>query len=111
MMRTITLCLSILALLASLGGAPAVAASLHELRQSGAIGERHDGYVVVRSNATGAAKVVAQVNAERRRIYEARAKEQGISAGQVGTIYAPQIFGRAPAGTWFQGPDGSWRRK
>ena len=111
MMRTITLCLSILALLASLSSAPAAAASLNELRQSGAIGERHNGYVVVRSNAAGAAKVVAQINAERRRIYEARAQEQGISAAQVGTIYAPQIFSRAPAGTWFQGPDGSWRRK
>lgn len=111
MMRSITLCLTILALLAALGGTPAVAASLDELRQSGAIGERSDGYVVVRSNVAGATAMVAKVNAERRRIYEARARQQGISAAQVGAVYAAQIFGSAPSGTWFQASDGSWRRK
>ena len=111
MMRTIWLCLTILALVTTLGSVPAVAASLNELRQSGAVGERYDGYVVVRSGAPGAAEVVAQVNAERRRIYETRAREQGISASQVGIVYAPKIFSGAPAGTWFQATDGSWRRK
>lgn len=111
MMRSISLCLTILAVLAALGGAPAAAASLDELRQSGAVGERYDGYVVVRSGAAGAADVAAQVNAKRRRIYETRAKEQGISTTQVGVVYAPKIFSGAPAGTWFQAADGSWRRK
>jgi uncharacterized protein YdbL (DUF1318 family) len=111
MMRSLSLCLTILAVLVSLGGAPAAAASLDELRQSGALGERYDGYVVVRSGGGGAAEVAAQVNAERRRIYETRAKEQGISVDQVGTVYAPQIFSRAPAGTYFQAADGSWSRK
>lgn len=111
MMRSISVCLTILAMLAALGGAPAAAASLDELRQSGAVGERYDGYVVVRSAAAGAAAVAAKVNAQRRRIYQTRAKEQGITASQVGTVYAPKIFSGAPAGTWFQAANGSWRRK
>ena len=111
MKRSISLWLTIMAVLAALGAPPAAPASLDELRQSGAIGERHDGYVVVRSGAAGAAEIAAQVNAERRRIYETRAKEQGITATQVGTVYAPKIFSGAPAGTWFQAADGSWRRK
>ena len=111
MIRTLTLFLSLFAVTVSLAGAPAAAASLDELRKSGAIGERYDGYVVVRQNAPGAAAVAAQVNAERRRIYEARAAQQKISPAQVGIVYAPQIFSNAPSGTYFQAQDGSWRRK
>jgi len=111
MMRTLTLCLTLFAFMAMIGSNPVQAASLDQLRANGAIGERYDGFVVVRNNAPGASDIVAKVNAERRRIYQTRAAQQKISAAQVGAVYASQIFGNAPAGTWFQSRDGSWRRK
>jgi uncharacterized protein YdbL (DUF1318 family) len=91
---------------------PALAASLEELRASGVIAERFDGYVEVRGSGNAEAKQIVQtVNAERRKIYSRRAKEQGVSPDQVGRVYAEQIFQKAPAGTYFRREDGSYIRK
>jgi hypothetical protein len=111
MKRALTLCLTLVAFLAAVAGGPVRAASLDELRASGAVGERYDGYVVVRNNVSGAADVAAKVNAERRRIYQERATQQKVSASEVGQVYAAQIVRNAPAGTYFQARDGSWKRK
>ena len=70
MMRKFLLPLMALILVSALPASMASAASLDELRKSGAIGERHDGFVAVRSNVSGAAKVAAAVNAKRRSIYQ-----------------------------------------
>lgn len=96
-----------LALLAVLPTASAQ--SIDELRKSGAVGERHDGYVVPRD--ASAKEAAERINAQRREIYQARAKEQGVSAEAVGKVYAQQIIEQAPKGTWFLGPDGKWRQK
>lgn len=111
MMRTLTFMLTFFALTAMIGSGPVQAASLGELRASGAIGERHDGYTVLRNSAPGAAEVVAQVNAQRRKIYQTRAAQQKISAAAVGAVYASQIFANASPGTWFRSSNGAWRQK
>jgi hypothetical protein len=90
---------------------PVQAQSLDELRASGTIAERFDGYVMVKSNTHSAAATVAQVNAERLKIYQARAAKEGTTPDQVGRIYAKQIYGKAPAGTYFLNEDGQWSRK
>jgi uncharacterized protein YdbL (DUF1318 family) len=91
---------------------PAWAAGLDDLRASGAIAERFDGYVEVRGSGTAEAKsTVKKVNAQRRDIYEKRASEQGVSAEQVGRVYAKQIYQKAPSGTYFKREDGSYIRK
>ncbi len=87
----------------------ASAQSLNELRASGVIGERFDGYTVARSGA--GSSVANSVNAERRKIYSQRAAQQGVSADQVGRVYARQIFGQAPGGTYFLQENGKWTRK
>ncbi len=87
------------------------AQSLNALRASGAVGEGYDGLARVRKAGGGARSVVDAVNAKRRAIYAARAKEQGTTADQVGRVYARQILGKAPAGTWFLKESGTWVRK
>ncbi len=87
------------------------AQSLNELRASGAVGEGYDGFARVRKAGGGARSVVDAVNAKRRAIYAKRAKEQGTAADQVGRVYARQILGKAPAGTWFLKESGTWVRK
>ena len=78
---------------------PANAQSLEDLRVSGAVGERFDGYVAVRNPD---AKIFAdQVNAKRQQIYEGRAAAQGVSADQVGRVYAQELLKRLPSDTWF----------
>lgn len=82
-------------------------------RASGAVAERYDGLAMVRDPAAGGdvQSLVDQVNAQRRQVYTQRATQQGVSADQVGRLYAAQIFAGAPAGTWFLQEDGQWIRK
>lgn len=114
-MRHIHAAAAFLALLAlaALTAPPAAAASLDQYRAQGVIAERYDGLVEVRtSNAPAEARqLVDQVNQKRRQIYQSRASEQGVSAEQVGRVYATQIMEKAPPGTYFKKPDGSYVRK
>ncbi len=90
----------------------AFAQSLDELRASGAIGERYDGYLVVRdAKAAGATSVVNEVNAKRKSLYEQRAASEGVSPEDVGRVYAAQIMKQAPGGTWFLDANGNWQLK
>lgn len=91
--------------------APAAAQSLDDFRRQGIIGERYDGFAVVRQPNAAAQALVNQVNARRSRIYAERAAQQHVSAAQVGKVYAREIFNRAPAGTWFLGENGHWVKK
>lgn len=88
---------------------PAAAQSLDELRASGKIGERYDGYAVARDPAVG--DMVAEINAKRRDIYQQQAAKQGVAVEQVGLVYANQIVQQVPAGTWLLTAGGEWRRK
>ena len=88
---------------------PVLAQSLDQLRASGAVGERYDGYAqALQSSAAG---VVQQVNAKRRQIYQQTADKEGASVDQIGRVYARQIFAKAPPGTKFLQENGSWITK
>ncbi len=93
----------------SLSGPPALAQSLDQLRASGAVGERFDGFAqALQSSAAGA---VDQVNGKRRKIYAQRAAAEGASPDQIGRVYAKQIFAKAPPGTKFLQENGAWISK
>jgi uncharacterized protein YdbL (DUF1318 family) len=98
---------------AALAVPPAAAQTLDSLRKSGVIGERYDGLLELRDSSASseARRMVKDVNAKRSKIYEKRAKEQGVPVGQVGRVFAQEIFQKAPKGTWFLGEDGRWTRK
>ena len=98
-----------LLLVFALGSAPALAQDLNALRASGAVGERFDGYAQARD--ASAADAVRSINAKRQQIYKQRAAEQGVSADQVGRIYAKQIMQDAPAGTYFLSETNQWVQK
>lgn len=90
-------------------GLPACADNIEQLRASGAIGESLTGYVVARQSSAKAA--ADAINAKRRAIYQQKAAEQGISADQVGKVYAIELFKKIPAGTWIQKENGQWIQK
>lgn len=102
-----------LALVLLTGSPGAVAQSLDQWRAQGLVGERYDGYAVVRqSNApAGARQTVESVNRQRAQIYAKRAAEQKVPKEQVGKLYARQIADSAPKGTWFLLESGQWRQK
>jgi len=94
------------------GSPPALAQSLDAARASGMVGEKFDGYAVVRGNASPAVRqLVASVNNQRAKIYAQRAREKKIPLDQVGKLYASQITAKAPKGTWFLSQSGGWTRK
>lgn len=93
----------------SLYGTTAWGESLEQLRASGAIGERYNGFVVARNPS--AQSEANAINAQRRAIYQEKAAAQGVSIDQVGKVYAMEIFKKIPAGTWFQQENGQWIRK
>ena len=82
-------------------------------RSAGTVGERYDGYAMVRdaANAARLGPLVDQVNAERRKLYAQRAAADGVPVDQIGRVYAGEIFKSAPAGTWFLQESGQWTRK
>jgi uncharacterized protein YdbL (DUF1318 family) len=81
-------------------------------RAAGTVGERYDGYAVAHGAASpDIARLIDQVNAERRSVYAERAKNTGAPIEAVGKIYAQEIVKSAPAGTWFLGENGQWTRK
>jgi uncharacterized protein YdbL (DUF1318 family) len=82
-------------------------------RSAGTVGERYDGYAVVRAKdgAAALAPLVDQVNADRRQVYAQRAATDHATIDQVGRIYATEIFKSAPAGTWFLQENGQWVQK
>ncbi len=96
-------------LILGLSAPPVLAQSLDQLRASGAVGERYDGYA--QALQSGAAGVVQQVNAKRRQIYQQTAEKEGASVDQIGRVYARQIFTKAPPGTKFLQENGSWVTK
>jgi uncharacterized protein len=82
-------------------------------RAAGTVGERYDGYAVVRDSSQAATltPLVNQVNAERRKVYTDRAAAEKVSADQIGRVYATEILKSAPSGTWFLQENGQWVRK
>ena len=60
---------------------------------------------------SSAADAVKTINAQRKKVYEERAAAQGVPAGQVGRVYAGEIFKKAPAGTLFVQEDGEVKKK
>ena len=88
---------------------PALGQSLDEMRVSGALGERFDGFAEALESK--AKSRVQKINAERKKIYRERAAKEGVSADQIGRVYATQIFKKAPSGTRFLKENGSWVTK
>ena len=104
--------LASLVLIVGLTSAPAEAQSLDQLRASGVVGERFDGYAEALGGASGRVRsFVSQVNAKRLRLYRQRAVEPRVSPGPFGRVFAQQIMQRAPRGTPFLTESGRWTRK
>lgn len=91
----------------------AAAQSLDAYRAQGVIAERFDGYVELRADEAPAEarRLVQEVNAQRRELYQERARSQGVPAEEVGKVYAETIMERAPAGTYFRMPGGHYVRR
>src|SRR3546814_18432514 len=76
---------------------PAAAQSLDELRASGKVGERYDGFAEARDPAVAAQ--VKEINAKSTAIYQQQADKEGVPLAEVGKVYAIGIVKQVLSGT------------
>lgn len=105
-----TFAATLLALLLSL---PAYALSLDDAKTQGLIGERSTGYlgVVTTSPSADVTRLVQQVNAKRRELYQQKAASAGVSVEVMELRTGQRLQERTPAGEYIQDANGRWVRK
>ncbi|MFO7963382.1 MAG: YdbL family protein [Desulfobacterales bacterium] len=81
------------------------------LKNDGIVGENNSGYLEYLTDKKPKQEVVAAENADRRRVYQAIAEQQGTTAEVVGARRAMQIAQTAQPGEWLQDPGGNWYQK
>lgn len=102
----------LLFLLAGFSPAEAAKRPLDPPRAQGIVGERYDGFAVLRKTAPKAIKtLVDKTNDQRRAVYRKQAKATKTTVKAVGQIYAKEIMKNAPSGTWFLHESGKWSKK
>ena len=97
-----------------LAAAPAAAQTpaMDAARNSGAIGERYDGYIGVASSVSTAVRSqVASINIQRRSLYSRLAASKGASPQDVGLTAGCQLLARVGTGQSYMFADGVWRRR
>ena len=87
---------------------PAISALL----KRGVVGESNNGYLAVLGTLTeDERKAVDAENKDRKTVYGAIARQQGVTVELVGQRRALQIAERAQAGTRIQNAEGKWQTK
>jgi len=101
------------ALLLPLAPDTARATTIDEAKAAGYVGERPDGQAgIVKGDAPGDVKALVQeVNAERRKAYEAIARKRGIPVDAVAAQAGRKLIERAPAGQYVMTVSGQWTKK
>lgn len=82
-----------------------------KLKAAGIVGETKDGYLSGLKNRAVNNKVVQAENMDRRLVYTAIARQQGVTPELVGQRRAIQISKMARPGTWLQDKNGKWYQK
>jgi uncharacterized protein len=82
-----------------------------ELKAQGVVGETHDGLLAFVGEQRPREELVQAENLDRRRVYAAIAKQQGVAPEFVGKRRGQQIAEQAESGFWLQSEDGTWARK
>ena len=85
--------------------------AINALKGQGLIGENNIGYLDFRSSNQPEKDLVKAENADRRKVYSAIAKKQGVKPNLVGQRRAKQIADKGSAGYWYQNQDGNWYKK
>jgi uncharacterized protein YdbL (DUF1318 family) len=81
-------------------------------RESGAIGEKPDGYLGIVSGGDGQLqKLVNDINLKRKQVYTNRASAEGSTVEQFAFTAGCNTISRTKPGEKYQAPDGSWKTR
>jgi hypothetical protein len=90
----------------------AYALSLDDAKRQGFLGETPSGYLgLVQAGNAEAAKVMADINEQRREKYAEIAAKNGTALAAVESLAGKRAIEATTSGNFVQMPDGSWRRK
>lgn len=84
---------------------------INDLKTRAVAGENNQGYLVMLKGQTEKKDVVTAENADRLKVYQAIARQQGTTAELVGQRRAIQIAKKTAPGQWLQNPKGQWYQK
>ena len=102
----------LLAALCVAGGAAAQSPGVTAAINSGAVGERYDGYLGVAAAISPAVRSqVAAINLQRRTLYSNLATSRGASPSEVGITAGCQLLTRVRVGQSYMLADAAWRRR
>ena len=85
--------------------------TIRALKEKGLVGENNKGYLEFVGSKKEKADVIEAENADRKKVYNAIAKQQGTTVELVGTHRAIQIAQKAKPGEWLQDANGKWYKK
>lgn len=102
--------ISILAALCIFISTPVMAIELSEAKQQGLVGEMPNGYLGLVVHQTDAEKLVAEINQQRKTIYQQLAEKNNISIEQVEALAGQKAFSKTQTGHYLY-KDGSWVKK
>ena len=85
--------------------------TIRALKEKGLVGENNKGYLEFVSSKQENADVVEAENKDRKKVYEAIAKQQGTTVELVGKHRAIQIANKAQAGELLQDANSKWYKK
>jgi len=85
--------------------------TIRALKEKGLVGENNKGYLEFVSSKQENADVVEAENKDRKKVYDAIAKQQGTTAGLVGKHRAIQLAKKAKPGEWLQDANSKWYKK
>ena len=85
--------------------------TIRALKEKGLVGENNKGYLEFVGSKKEKADVIEAENKDRKKVYEAIAKQQGTTVELVGKHRAIQIANKALAGELLQDANGKWYKK
>lgn len=85
--------------------------AINALKAGGIVGENNQGYLALIKKQSDKKAVVNAENADRLKVYQLIARQQGTTAEHVGRRRALKIADIAAPGTWLQNAKGKWYQK
>lgn len=89
----------------------AFAMTLDEAKAKGLVGEQLDGYLGLVVQNSEAEKVIEDVNARRKSLYQKLAKKNGVSLDVVAKLAAEKAAEKTQSGHYIQNMAGEWVKK
>lgn len=85
--------------------------TINSLKAQGLVGENNAGYLEYRTGNKPKQALIKDENNDRKTVYKAIGKREGVSPSLVGQRRAKMISDKGKGGYWYQDANGKWHKK